>query len=221
MLKLNIGASDAEVTPPGFGDLAYSGVLDTIGAGILLQGFSLRDIVSLTDNFLTYSQEYPVLDWNKLTLILRSINQSFLGPLTMVNQAPLVIGGVNPIDSATVLSPGGKTAVYDPMKFQPGTLDATPKSFALNQNYPNPFNPTTTMSFTLGEPSSVTLMVYNMLGQEVATLLPNIGMGSGEHSITFNGDNLASGVYFYKLTALRAGTNNVLYQEIKKMILMK
>ena len=91
----------------------------------------------------------------------------------------------------------------------------TPEKFALRQNYPNPFNPTTTINFTLPEPGNVTLKVYNMLGQEVATLINNEHRGaSATHSILFDASRLSSGVYFYTLTY---GDKTV----SKKMVLMK
>jgi len=91
----------------------------------------------------------------------------------------------------------------------------TPEKFALRQNYPNPFNPTTNINFTLPEPGNVTLKVYNMLGQEVATLINNEHRGANAtHSILFDGSKLSSGVYFYTLTY---GDKTV----SKKMVLMK
>jgi hypothetical protein len=80
-----------------------------------------------------------------------------------------------------------------------------PGGFALEQNYPNPFNPSTTISFALAEPSWVTLTVYNVLGQEVRTLIDG-PMAAGSHSIEWDGRDArgretASGVYLYRLAA--------------------
>ncbi len=90
-----------------------------------------------------------------------------------------------------------------------------PEEFKLLQNYPNPFNPATTISFNLPVSEKVTLEVYNTLGQKIATILNNISLRAGIHHYLFNGTKLASGVYFYKITA---GDQ---YQTTKKMVLLK
>ncbi len=80
-----------------------------------------------------------------------------------------------------------------------------PEGFELHQNYPNPFNPSTTISFSLPEAQEVTLEVYNVQGQLVATLI-NDYLSAGSHSVEWNstddgGATVASGIYFYRLTA--------------------
>ncbi len=91
---------------------------------------------------------------------------------------------------------------------------STPASFVLGQNYPNPFNPSTTISFSLTKTDRVTLRVYNLLGQEVATLMDG-RQNAGTYRVTFDASNLASGVYFYRLST---GTGNF---ASKKMLLLK
>ena len=86
-------------------------------------------------------------------------------------------------------------------------------SFKLSQNYPNPFNPATRIDYTVAQAGPVSIKVYNELGQEVATLL-NETLAPGSYQVTFDGKNLASGIYIYKMTA---GS----YVESKKMVLMK
>jgi Secretion system C-terminal sorting domain len=91
--------------------------------------------------------------------------------------------------------------------------DYIPTRFELEQNYPNPFNPSTKIRYTVTEAGLVTLKVYNLLGQEVATLL-NEEQTSGVYEATFNAEQFSSGIYFYTLTA---GS----FTATKKMILMK
>ncbi len=88
------------------------------------------------------------------------------------------------------------------------------KSFNLEQNYPNPFNPSTSIRFNLGERSTVSLKVFDMLGREVASLVNGEDMSSGSHSVNFNAAKLSSGVYVY---TLKAGS----FTESKKLTLMK
>ncbi len=75
-----------------------------------------------------------------------------------------------------------------------------PADFTLKQNYPNPFNPSTSIEFTIPESSQVLLKVYDASGREVAGLI-NKNMSAGNYRYDFNALNLASGVYFYRLTA--------------------
>ncbi|MBI4546991.1 MAG: T9SS type A sorting domain-containing protein [Ignavibacteriae bacterium] len=89
----------------------------------------------------------------------------------------------------------------------------SPVSFSLFQNYPNPFNPITHFRFLISDLQFVTLKVYNVLGQEVATLLSEV-KEPGEYAVQWDASNLPSGVYTYRLTA---GT----YTAVKKMIIVK
>lgn len=88
-----------------------------------------------------------------------------------------------------------------------------PKSYSISQNYPNPFNPSTTIRFQLPNSSIVNLKVYDVLGNEIVTLV-NEEKPVGEYEVEFNAAGLSSGIYFYKLNA---GS----FVETKKMILMK
>ncbi len=73
-----------------------------------------------------------------------------------------------------------------------------PLNFQLAQNYPNPFNPGTTIKYSIAKASFVTIKIYNILGEEVATLVNE--KPAGYYQIKFDASNLASGVYFYTLS---------------------
>ena len=94
----------------------------------------------------------------------------------------------------------------------------TPSQFGLSQNYPNPFNPTTAFEYSLPEASRVRVSVFNVLGQNIKTLADG-EQTAGVHRVTWDGtdeggNNVASGVYFYKVTTPE-------YQSAKKMVLLK
>ncbi len=95
--------------------------------------------------------------------------------------------------------------------------DILPQEFALAQNHPNPFNPSTDIRFSLPEAAMVELTVFDMLGREVARLAEG-QYAAGAHNIAWQADHLASGVYFYRLTALG---DKVTHEATRKMILMK
>ncbi len=85
--------------------------------------------------------------------------------------------------------------------------------YYLHQNYPNPFNPSTTISYSIPNPSKVTVTVYDVLGKLVTTLV-NQNQEAGNYSINFSADNLSNGIYFYKI---EAGS----FSDTKKMMLLK
>jgi hypothetical protein len=89
-----------------------------------------------------------------------------------------------------------------------------PTGFTLEQNYPNPFNPSTTIRYALPTAGKVKLQIYNVLGALVETLVDEERQ-AGQYTITWNASNVASGVYFYRLT-----TENGL-TKIRKMMLLK
>jgi hypothetical protein len=91
--------------------------------------------------------------------------------------------------------------------------DNVVRKFELEQNFPNPFNPATDIRFNLSYGTQVTLDVYNVIGEKVATLI-NGNVKAGEHTAVFNGADYASGVYFYQLTA---GD----FVQTRKMLLVK
>ncbi len=95
-----------------------------------------------------------------------------------------------------------------------GNNTTAPLTFSLSQNYPNPFNPTTMINFTIPKLANVTLKVYDLKGQLVASLINGELKTEGNYTYEFDGSSLASGMYFYKI---EAGS----FSETRKMILMK
>lgn len=95
-----------------------------------------------------------------------------------------------------------------------GVDQTVPAKFFVDQNYPNPFNPTTTIKFGLPNETTVDLVIYDILGREVVSLVRNKTLKAGTHSYELNASNLASGTYIYRLTT----DNNVV---TKKMLLLK
>jgi subtilisin-like proprotein convertase family protein len=91
--------------------------------------------------------------------------------------------------------------------------NSIPQAFILEQNYPNPFNPVTTIKYSIPNSAFVTLKVYDLLGREIRTLV-NDRKDAGNYTIDFDGANLASGIYLYKL---ESGN----FSEVKKMMLIK
>lgn len=98
------------------------------------------------------------------------------------------------------------------------TGDNLPTEYALEQNYPNPFNPSTTINFALPKAGNVQIAVFNVLGQEVNTLVSE-GLPAGNHSVVWDGRNstgstISSGIYFYRISAGE-------FSQTKKMLMLK
>jgi hypothetical protein len=107
-----------------------------------------------------------------------------------------------------------KLGMNPPTGIEPGPGGEVVDGYALAQNYPNPFNPSTTIEFNLAKATTVTLKVYNIVGEEMQTLLFNEKMNAGTQQIKFDAGNLTSGMYLYRLITPE-------FSAAKKMILMK
>jgi hypothetical protein len=94
-----------------------------------------------------------------------------------------------------------------------------PGTFALEQNYPNPFNPSTKIRFSVPVHAAITITVYNILGQQVATLVQG-EFASGTHEVEWRAD-VASGIYFYRMEATRADHSGEKHTEVRKMLLLR
>jgi hypothetical protein len=107
------------------------------------------------------------------------------------------------LDSICVVTPVG---VINPAGLIPG-------QFSLSQNYPNPFNPSTSISYSIPKAGHVEMKIYNTLGEEV-TVLVNEMKQPGVYKVDFNASNLASGIYFYRITSAD-------FTDVKKMVVIK
>ena len=95
-----------------------------------------------------------------------------------------------------------------------------PVSFELFQNYPNPFNPNTNIKFNLTKPGVTTLIVYDKLGRELSRIVNGVNLIPGEHSYSFDGSNLSSGIYFYRLITIPEGQSAITVKS-RTMLLLK
>jgi len=219
--KLSIQASLLDKTPVGFGDLILN---DT--AANPWNGKTLSQLAVKADSMMT---GYPGRTFEnagtyaKLASTIRSILNAFEGPIDTASfSGKLALHGAQPLVNCKILKADPNATPSKIIPTSVATVDV-PEQYSLYQNYPNPFNPTTTIQFDLPLTSTVTLKVYNILGQEVATLLDHSQMDGGQQSVQFNAGNYASGVYLYRITAQSvndAGVTNT-FSSVKKMILMK
>ena len=99
------------------------------------------------------------------------------------------------------LEDGRRTRLIDTSVSTTRNPGEIPSQVKLHQNYPNPFNPSTTIAFQLNRPLQISLVIYDTMGREVARLLSGDRFTAGRHQVVWNGEGLASGVYYYRLRA--------------------
>ena len=124
----------------------------------------------------------------------------------------------NPVDNLVDM---GAQESYFPNSIIKENTKYLPKVFSLKQNYPNPFNPSTTIEFSIPKTEFVTLKIYNLLGQEVTTLVSD-KLKAGSYNYSWDAGLLASGVYIYKIQAgdPSAGSGQA-FQKVRKMVYLK
>lgn len=221
-LKFNIAASALEVTSNGFGELFY---WEKTGNSFVNEGF-VQDIAYIADELMTYHWGYDSNIYVDLDSVISKINRAFEGPIdTLRFGTSLKIKGTRILGEIPYLH---GDYWWGRKKLEPRIIapQETPDEYLLYQNYPNPFNPSTTIQFYLPTSSVVTLRIYNVLGQEVATLLDKESLEDGEHQIEFNAYRLASGVYFYRLITKSSTEDDEdimskSFVQVKKMLLLK
>ncbi|HDL19477.1 MAG TPA: T9SS type A sorting domain-containing protein, partial [Bacteroidetes bacterium] len=127
-----------------------------------------------------------------------------------------------PFVTATATDSAGNTSQFSQPKNVTSVAETAeliiPMEFSLSQNYPNPFNPVTKIQFALPLRSKVTLKVYNFLGEALSTLIDG-NMPAGTHTLLFDGEQLSSGIYFYRLQATDARNARTFTQTLKLTLL--
>jgi hypothetical protein len=221
-LQVNLVASGAK-TPAGLGSLIYA------DAGNDLDGMTIDEIAAYADTVMTNFEFVPLGVYQNLDTVIQKINLAFFYPATEDTSATggwtaakLQWSAYTDVSVIPYLSPSTGAA---PVNRHEIVVTEVPDAFTLAQNYPNPFNPSTTIQFEVPDVSIVTLKVYNLLGQEVATLLENEILDFGDE-VEFDASALPSGVYLYRIVAetiVEEGDDAVSesFTQVKKMVLVK
>ena len=188
--KLNINKDDTweQKWNNVFSPILYSTVTDTFSAQVFGKN-TLIYVIDRSDSVIVSSREYCTKEYGMLNGLYEQEEDILKG---------CVIDGVLYGDTNTVVG-------ID-------EVDKLPSDFILYQNYPNPFNPSTVISWQSPIGSNVKLIIYDLLGRKIRTLV-NQYYNPGSYSVTFNADNLTSGTYFYRLI-----TNDFI--KTKKMLLI-
>ncbi len=238
-LKLNIAASAMGKTPAGLGDLIFD--VD----GNPFDELSVLAIADSADQIMTLWQGHTQDELDSLHSAVYSINRAFVGALDtarfeavdstfplgklvlngQVNLASVPYLKLPPMPFSVTRFDALNSEVESPEDFEDSDeaddLETMPVAARLYQNYPNPFNPSTTISFQLKEVSNVTIKVYNLLGQEVATLLNREELDGGFQEFQFDASQISSGVYFYRIDAQGIEDAGLKTVETRKMLLIK
>ena len=115
------------------------------------------------------------------------------------------------------MSSGNFTIIYVPVGVQ--QIEEIATDFRLEQNYPNPFNPSTTIRYALPVQSQVKIKIYNSIGENIKELI-NLNQYAGSYEVTWDAENVASGIYFYSIQAVPTDGSEF-FQSVRKMILLK
>jgi hypothetical protein len=189
--------------------------------------------VGLTTSSADFSWVIPAKVSDTLTYQLQFSNNSDMSDSTLISGIKSPSQIVNSLAPNKVyywrvrsVNAKGQTSAYSSIgQFSLKSITAVsknggdiPKTFAVSQNYPNPFNPSTLINYALPKSSLVTIKIYNILGQEVKTLI-NSELQAGYYTVQWNGDNnyghsVASGIYIYRVSAGQ-------YAKTMKMMLLK
>jgi hypothetical protein len=222
-LKFNITMHDYDKveTPFDLGDLIYNGNIEA------LVGKTVSEIATFVDTVLSCDsiqhESLSLLTYTDWYNLIKSINTAFSSAFDTASWGSKLV-----LTADVSLADGPKSFLKRNAGIQPKTRNpqsviesSLPERFELQQNYPNPFNPTTTIRFTLPVDAAVTIIIYNMLGQQVTKLTDYEEFTEGVNEIEFDASHLASGVYFYRIGIFSLTDNRLLFTNVKKMMLVR
>ncbi len=222
VFKLNLISSEQQVLPSGLGNLKY------VNFGSPWNDMTLSQISNRIDSVMTYyktrtlqggdSAKVGSSTLESLRRMLKTIDDGFYTEISSGNGDTVKDGRLRfkgLVELYTVPFLHRALGKEIPLIGLPNQLQL-PEKFTLFQNYPNPFNPITTIKFNLINSGKISLKVYNILGQEVTTILNNLELEVGQHEVEFNASNLSSGVYFYRINV-----NKGEFIASKKLLLLK
>ena len=179
--------------------------------------------VNWNSNWITTTSMYSIFyedenhGWIAGTTYIIGYNGMFF---QSYSNSPMTLKSISFCDTLHGWACGGSYMLYTTTGGVTGISpnnNSIPSEFELKQNYPNPFNPYTTISYSLPKNGSVKLIVYDLLGREVATLVKDEFKSAGRYSNVFDGSKLSSGIYFY-LLEVNDGKD---FRMVKKMLLIK
>lgn len=232
-LKANIKASDFGIIPQGFGNLIFDE-----GGDNPMNGMSIRGIATTLDLYMSSYDDFSIspqclmppvwsgLDPETLYTKIRMINDAFCGPIDTISFASRL--QLKPVKLLSEVPFLRLDSSYNFVSYPIHDEESVeiPDKFVLLQNYPNPFNPNTLIEFYLPEEAIVTVELYNVLGQRVATILNKQEFDGGWNEVEISADQLklASGIYYYKFSvSLHSSDENKHkeFTEIKRMVYIK
>jgi len=184
-----------------------------VSAGVLNNGQGNSLTTKLEGVLQKLNQGNTIAAINKLNGFINHVNSFIDEDVLIEEEAQPLIDGAN----AIIDQLNGVSKLVNRDKPETKVL---PTVYALEQNYPNPFNPSTTISYQLPQLNNVELVIYNMAGQKVATLISE-QQPAGIYQYEWDAGDLASGAYFYLLKANDPTNNRTSFSDMKKLILVK
>lgn len=212
------GTNGVQVTHLTIGIAEFGQILSDGSGGAFLVWSDTRNLGSTDDMFAQRLSSTGVPQWTDNGVVVSSAAHAQIGVVIIPDGKGNVIAAW---DDERNTNSGYYRDLYAQKIGGSGTLldvhatpSALPAAFSLSQNYPNPFNPTTSIQFSVQKSGQTSLIVYNVLGEEVGRLFEGIAEPGKQYSVTFNASENSSGVYYYRLSGVGLS-------EMKSMVLVK